>query len=68
MTDSAAINLDWGTPTAGDEFNYTGAPDPSKWSVYKSAGHAGNGIRSPQQVTVDGWAAASGLAGPLTWA
>jgi beta-glucanase (GH16 family) len=54
MTDSAAINLDWGTPTAGDEFNYTGAPDPSKWSVYKSAGHAGNGIRSPQQVTVDG--------------
>lgn len=53
-TGSAATDLNWGTPTAGDEFNYTGAPDPAKWSVYDSAGHAGNGIRSPQQVTVDG--------------
>ncbi|HSN37075.1 MAG TPA: family 16 glycosylhydrolase [Arthrobacter sp.] len=53
-TGSAATDYNWGTPTAGDEFNYTGAPDPAKWSVYNSAGHAGNGIRSPQQVTVDG--------------
>jgi len=53
-TGSAATNLNWGTPTAGDEFNYTGAPDAAKWSVYDSAGHLGNGIRSPQQVTVDG--------------
>ncbi|MCO4251805.1 family 16 glycosylhydrolase [Pseudarthrobacter raffinosi] len=53
-TGSAATDLNWGTPTAGDEFNYTGAPDAAKWSVYNSVGHAGNGIRSPQQVTVDG--------------
>ncbi|BCW56614.1 glycoside hydrolase family 16 protein [Arthrobacter sp. FX8] len=58
MTDSAmssaAARLGWGTPIAGDEFNYAGAPDAAKWSVYDSDGHAGNGIRSPRQVTVDG--------------
>ena len=58
MTDSAATSaaarLGWGTPIAGDEFNYAGAPDAAKWSVYDSDGHAGNGIRSPRQVTVDG--------------
>ncbi|HEX9226888.1 MAG TPA: family 16 glycosylhydrolase [Arthrobacter sp.] len=53
-TGSAATDLNWGTPIAGDEFDYTGAPDPAKWSVYDSAGHAGNGIRSPRQATVDG--------------
>lgn len=51
---TAAATFNWGTPVAGDEFNYTGAPDPAKWTVYNSAGHAGNGIRSPQQATVDG--------------
>lgn len=50
----AAVTSGWGTPVAGDEFNYTGAPDSTKWSVYKSAGHAGNGLRSPSQVTVNG--------------
>jgi hypothetical protein len=53
-SDSAATNLGWGTPIAGDEFNYTGAPDAAKWKVYNSVGHAGNGIRSPYQATVDG--------------
>ncbi|MET4589550.1 glycoside hydrolase family 16 protein [Arthrobacter sp. 754] len=53
-TDSAATRLGWGTPTAGDEFNYVGAPDAAKWSVHDSSGHNGNGVRSPQQVTVDG--------------
>ncbi|MBT2513329.1 family 16 glycosylhydrolase [Arthrobacter sp. ISL-30] len=51
---TAAATQSWGTPVAGDEFNYTGAPDPAKWNVYDSVGHAGNGIRSPQQVVVDG--------------
>jgi licheninase len=37
-----------------DEFNYTGDPDPSLWKVYDSAGHGGNGRRSPEQVSVDG--------------
>ena len=51
---SAAAMLDWGAPIAGDEFNYAGAPDAAKWSVYDSAGHAGNGVRSPAQAMVDG--------------
>ena len=50
----AATTLGWGTPVAGDEFNYVGAPNATKWNVYKSVGHAGNGVRSPQQVAVDG--------------
>ncbi|WP_332761935.1 CBM96 family carbohydrate-binding protein [Pseudarthrobacter sp.] len=50
----AAVVHGWGTRVTGDEFNYTGAPDATKWIVYNSAGHAGQGMRSPQQVTVDG--------------
>lgn len=53
-TDSAATKLNWGTPTAGDEFNYVGAPDVTKWSVHNGAGRNGNGVRSPHQVSVDG--------------
>ena len=51
---TAAERLGWGVPVAGDEFGYTGAPDPSKWNVYNSAGHAGNGVRSPAAWNVDG--------------
>ena len=51
---TAAAAHGWGTPTAGDEFDYNGAPDAAKWNVYNSAGHAGNGVRSPAQATVDG--------------
>lgn len=52
---TAAATLNWGASVAGDEFNYTGAPDPVKWSVYGPyPGHAGNGLRDPKQVTVDG--------------
>jgi hypothetical protein len=50
----AAVIQGWGMPVTGDEFNYTGAPDATKWRVYNSIGHAGKGIRSPRQVTVDG--------------
>jgi hypothetical protein len=52
-TEAAAAN-GWGAPVTGDEFNYVGVPDATKWIVYNSPGHAGQGIRSPQQVTVDG--------------
>ena len=38
----------------GDEFNYVGAPDHSKWTVYNGPGNAGKGLRSDSQVTVDG--------------
>lgn len=53
-TDEAATTHGWGAPIGGDEFNYVGAPNSSIWSVYSSAGHAGNGVRSPGQITVDG--------------
>lgn len=50
----AAVTQNWGPVIRGDEFNYTGAPDPAKWGVYNSAGHAGNGVRSPAAWNVDG--------------
>ena len=50
----AATSRGWGAPVAGDEFDYVGAPNPTKWNVYNSPGHAGNGVRSPRQVAVDG--------------
>jgi hypothetical protein len=53
----AATTLGWGSVVAGDEFNYTGAPDGTKWSVYNSSGHAGNGLRSPKA-----WSVANGVA------
>ncbi|WP_395404206.1 glycoside hydrolase family 16 protein [Arthrobacter sp. UC242_113] len=53
----AASALGWGSVVAGDEFNYTGTPDRTKWSVYNSPGHAGKGIRSPKA-----WSVANGAA------
>jgi hypothetical protein len=50
----AAVVFGWGPVVTGDEFSYTGAPDPVKWGVYNSPGHAGNGIRSPNAWSVDG--------------
>ncbi|SDK91554.1 Beta-glucanase, GH16 family [Arthrobacter sp. ov407] len=53
----AAIARGWGGVVAGDEFSNTGAPDATKWSVFKGTGHAGKGVRSPQA-----WSVASGVA------
>lgn len=50
----AATIHNWGPVVKGDEFNYTGAPDATKWSVYNSVGHNGNGLRSPDAWNVDG--------------
>jgi len=50
----AAVVFGWGQVVTGDEFSYTGAPNPLKWGVYNSPGHAGNGIRSPNAWSVDG--------------
>ncbi|WP_186466985.1 putative Ig domain-containing protein [Arthrobacter sp. UKPF54-2] len=50
----AAVVFGWGPVVTGDEFSYTGAPNPLKWGVYNSPGHAGNGIRSPGAWSVDG--------------
>ncbi|MEN3345022.1 MAG: hypothetical protein V7635_1598, partial [Arthrobacter sp.] len=44
----AAVVRGWGPVVAGDEFSYTGPPNPAKWKVYDSPGHEGNGIRSPK--------------------
>jgi hypothetical protein len=51
---SAADTFGWGPVAAGDEFNYVGRPDGSKWSVYNGRGNAGNGLRRTSQITVDG--------------
>lgn len=48
----AATLLNWGPVVAGDEFAYTGAPDPNKWGVYNGAGHSGNGLRRPSAFNV----------------
>ena len=50
----AATLNNWGPVLKGDEFNYYGLPDPAKWNVYDSAGHAGNGWRRPDQADVNG--------------
>lgn len=51
---TAAATFSWGTSVAGDEFNYTGAPNATKWSVYNGPGHAGNGTRTPTAWNGDG--------------
>ncbi|WP_427007398.1 family 16 glycosylhydrolase [Pseudarthrobacter sp. H2] len=53
----AATTFGWGPVLAGDEFSNTGAPDATKWSVFKGAGHAGKGVRSPAA-----WSVANGSA------
>lgn len=53
----AAALRGWGRVVAGDEFSYTGAPNPRKWKVYDGPGHAGQGIRSPKA-----WKVANGVA------
>ncbi|MFC5992960.1 hypothetical protein ACFQE5_01895 [Pseudonocardia hispaniensis] len=57
----AAVKFGWGAPIWADEFNYTGSPDPAKWSVYGEGGtdgcwpgHAGNGRRCVHTATVNG--------------
>lgn len=47
--DTAASAHGWGAPTVVDEFDRF---DPTKWSVYDSVGHAGNGRRTPDAVSV----------------
>ena len=60
--DTAAGNFGWGTPLPqSDEFDYTGAPDTSKWGIYGGAdgcgpGHDDNGQRCGYADTVqDGY-------------
>lgn len=48
----AAITQSWGAVIAGDEFDYTGAPDAHRWSMYDGPGHDGNGIRTPAAFSV----------------
>ena len=50
----AAVENTWGPVVAGDEFNYQGAPNSTKWGVYNSTGHAGKGLRSPGAWNVNG--------------
>lgn len=52
-TEAAVVN-GWGNPAFADDFNYTGAPNSTKWSVYISSGHAGQGLRRPTQWVANG--------------
>ena len=67
---TAAAAKGWGTPLpASDEFNYTGAPDTTKWTnVWKCVkGNAGKGLRCPENSTVaDGYLRQTGEADGTT--
>ena len=72
-TDTAAGRYGWGQPIPewSDDFNYTGTPDPAKWSLPGNdwEGHNGNGRRRPERQTVtDGKLVMTGLAnGDTGW-
>jgi beta-glucanase (GH16 family) len=51
---TAAARYRWGKAVAGDEFNYTGAPNRTKWKVYYSRGHNNQGYRRPSAWKVSG--------------
>ncbi len=53
---SAATAYEWGAPDAALSFDFTGSgmPSASVWNLYRSAGHAGNGLRRPEQITLHG--------------
>jgi hypothetical protein len=66
---SAADTYDWGEPDAdlSREFGGSGFPSPYVWASYDSVGHDGNGLRRPQQNTVqDGYLQIAGLSDATT--
>jgi chondroitinase B-like protein/glycosyl hydrolase family 16 len=69
-TATAAGKFGWGQPLAlSDEFNYTGAPDPTRWKLPGAdwAGHNENGTRDPERMVVeDGRLIMTGLANGST--
>ncbi len=46
---TAAAEFGWGTPDREDDFT-TGS---AEWDVYDGPGHAGNGVRSPDALTIE---------------
>lgn len=63
----AAVLNNWGAVIDGDEFAYTGAPNPAKWGVYNGPGHVGNGFRRPSAFSVhDGIMTITGDSGGTT--
>lgn len=60
----AAARFNWGPVVDGDEFTTL---DTTKWGLYNSAGHAGNGLRRPSQISVkDGVLTIAGTADGTT--
>jgi hypothetical protein len=47
-TGTAAALLDWGSPTREDDFT----AGLAQWDLYEGTGHAGQGVRSPMNATV----------------
>jgi hypothetical protein len=65
---SAAAVYGWGAPDArlSDEFSGSGKPSAT-WGLYNSVGHAGNGLRRPEQITVqDGYVQIAGTSNATT--
>jgi hypothetical protein len=60
--DEAAVTQGWGDPLIIEDFN-----NLSQWGLYDGAGHAGNGTRDPERVSVaDGVMTMEGTAGGST--
>lgn len=61
-TAAAAYGWSAADPGMSEEFGGGGAPSPDVWESYSSPGHDGNGLRRPEQNTVqDGYLQIAGL-------
>lgn len=64
---SAQARYHWGRPTARDEFNYSGSPDPRRWMVYEGIGDGGADIWTPAALSVGhGYLTISGTIAGIT--
>src|SRR5258705_13670054 len=67
---TAGLENDWGTPQREERFDT--AASLSNWHLYDGVGHAGNGIRTPEAISLsDGILTitgdASGTSGGMGW-
>jgi licheninase len=67
---TAAVERDWGVPNREDGFDT--AATLSNWHLYQGSGHAGNGKRTPQAISVSNGVLtitgnASGYSGGMGW-
>lgn len=54
-SDEAGITQSWGTPIYSSDFNNPAEiTNPANWGLYDGPGHAGNGTRDPERISVTG--------------